>query len=96
MIIMTHTSVDPWTVMIHLHDTSVTSPTMMRPRSLVSLTLTTELELMRGPDLVRDPVEGQEPGPMAEGAGEVVQGEAGEHGEQEREDETPGGLGGGP
>ena len=93
---MTHTSVDPWTVMIHLHDTSVTSATMMRPWSLVSLTLTTELELVRGLYLVWDPVDGQEPGPMAEGAGEVVQGEAGEHGEEEREDETPGGLCGGP
>ena len=96
MVIVTHTGIDPWTMMIHLHDTSVTSPTVMGPRSFESLTLRTILELVAGLDIVRGPVEGQEPGPVAQGAGEVVQGQAGETGEEEGEDETPGRLGGWP
>ena len=56
MIIVTHTGVDPWTMMIHLHDTSVTSSTMMRPRGLESLTLGTKLELGPGLEVDRGPV----------------------------------------
>ena len=58
MVIVTHTGIDPWTMMIHLHDTSVTSPTVMGPRSFESLTLRTILELVAGLDVVRGPVEG--------------------------------------
>ena len=96
MIIVTHTGVDPWTMMIHLHDTSVTSSTMMRPRGLEPFTLGTKLELGPGLEVVWGPVQGQESGSLTEGAGEVVERQTGETGEQTGEEQSPGGLGGGP
>ena len=57
---VTHAGVDPGTVVVHLHHTSVASPTVMRPGSLVSLTLTTELELVTVLLIVWRPVEWEE------------------------------------
>ena len=45
VIVVTHAGVDPGAVMVHLHHTPPTSPAVMRPRSLVALTLAAELEL---------------------------------------------------
>ena len=45
MVVMTHASVDPGTMVIHLHDAPPTSPAVMGPGGLVSLTLTTVLQL---------------------------------------------------
>ena len=75
---MSHTAVDPGTVVVHLHHTPSTPPAVVRPRGLVALALRAELELRAGRGVSRAPVRWEEPGTNTEGTEEMVNCQAGE------------------
>ena len=85
---VTDTSVDPGTVVVHLHHTPGTPPAVVGPGSLVTRALRAELELGAVLRVVWSPVGREVARAYTEGAQEMVESQTGETGEEEGVDQT--------